>query len=75
MSGYRNLEINGRTWRWKRGKSHLDIRNPDGKGFRPTLSEVKGIPDYVMAAAADFGHPEAEIGPGLVRQWIEKNAA
>jgi hypothetical protein len=74
MSGYRNLEINGRTWRWKRGKTHLDIRNPEGKGYRPTMAEVKGISDHEFESAAAFGHPAAEIGPGLVRNWIERHA-
>lgn len=70
MSGYRNLEINGRMWKWKVGSRFLDIRNPDGKGFRPTRGEVSGFnPDPEDWEAVEI------IGPGMVRQWIEKNAA
>lgn len=63
---YRNLDINGRNWRFKIGASFLDIRNPEGKGYRPTHEQVTGVSPY-----DDVKLP---IGPKLVREWIEKNA-
>lgn len=63
---YRNLDINGRTWRFKIGASFLDIRNPDGKGYKPRHEQVTGV--------SPLDATNIPIGPKLVREWIEKNA-
>jgi hypothetical protein len=69
MSGYRKLVIDGAEWKWKVGKSNLDIRNPEGKGFRPTRFEVSGFnPGPEDMEAVEI------IGPGDVRRWIERQS-
>ncbi len=69
---YRNLEINGRNWRYKVGASFLDIRNPEGKGYRPRKEEVG---EYVARSEDDPSLGDAlTVQPGHIRKWIESHA-
>jgi hypothetical protein len=69
---YRKLDINGRTWTYKIGRDYLDIRNPEGKGFRP-LKQTVG--ELVLRDPDDPSSGKAiMVTPRHVRDWIERNA-
>ncbi|RYD60933.1 MAG: hypothetical protein EOP83_18245 [Verrucomicrobiaceae bacterium] len=72
---YRKLNIDGRQWSYKIGKTHAHIRSPEGKGEAVKLSDLSR--DYQEQSTSDpFGfyldaRPKFEVKPSDIRRWIE----
>lgn len=67
---YRKIEVNGREWRWKAGQEFLDIRSPEGKGYRPrksAIGESTADPDDPWS----FLDEVHKVTPGHIRKYIE----
>lgn len=40
---YRNISVGGTDYKYKVGRSHVDIRPPEGARMTPDLTEVTGL--------------------------------
>ena len=41
--GYRKISVGGTDYEYKVGRSHVDIRFPDGSRMTPTLAKLSGL--------------------------------
>lgn len=67
---YRKLEIWGQEWKYKVGKSYVDIRDPNGRGYRPTHFEVQGPTLANLDETHALDPRFEEIRPAQVREYI-----
>lgn len=70
---YRKLDIDGNEWRFKVGRSFLDIRSPDGRSFKPTVAKVKGVEPEAIERGRRWGTSYGMITPSDVVNWIKWN--
>lgn len=73
MSGYRNITVNDRVFRWRVGTSHVSIRADDGKGQNPTLLEVVG-PEWTWNDIERARHKGTSfaIMPSVIANYIRR---
>lgn len=73
MASWRNIEVDGDTYRWKAGRTYVVIQNAEGKRIgSPTLTaaEVKNINAYNWEEGQRDGSPEGMIRPGEISSFI-----
>lgn len=61
---YRNIEVKGQEWKYKVGKSFCDIRDPDGKGYKPHITTVAGVTEGC------FEENHIPVKPSDIKRYI-----
>lgn len=67
---YRQIQINGRSWSYKVGKSNVHLRDPDGKG---QVIPWNSIGEYYAAPEVVYGQ-EWKVTPGHIKAWVESKS-
>ena len=65
-SGYRSIEIDGRSWEYKVGQSYVHLRDPDGKGH---TAQTYDIGEEV--SDGDY-YSNVSVKPSHIKAWAER---
>lgn len=67
---YRKLEILDQEWLFKVGRSYVEIRDPQGRGYRPTIAEVQCETVNFEEITNPLDQRLTEVRPAQVREYI-----
>ena len=68
----RRVHIDDQVWRYRVGRSYISIWSPEGQRTTTDESAVTGI-DYASLERAYWKGYARGVGPGEIKQWIQKN--
>lgn len=64
---YRTIEVNGREWRWRVGKTFVEIRSPDGQKFLPRREDL----GEMAKVNPEFEYMGRTISPKHIAEYIK----